>query len=244
MADYIIPQYPIKRLRYFNNQFLNEKDFIDDQAAHLGHERAQLRALCVAGICEGLALSYPGGPTAPPTVAPGIAVDNSGRLIAIKDAVAGPAPTGLTPGEYLVHLRFNEVSSDPSANQGLAGDTRWLSQPLFGTTVKTATPPDGAVVLGTFTVTTTGQISGHSDAGRQFSGLRLPGPSTTSPPTVATLRCDATVRADGSSDGALLSGTLAIRRDLTTGLGATLTLTNGIAGAGNINASAALDLNT
>ncbi len=37
MADYSIPTSPLKRLRYYNNQFLAEKDFIDDQAAHLAH---------------------------------------------------------------------------------------------------------------------------------------------------------------------------------------------------------------
>ena len=50
MADYTIPTSPLKRLRYYNNQFLTEKDFIDDQAAHLAHERAYLRALCTPGV--------------------------------------------------------------------------------------------------------------------------------------------------------------------------------------------------
>ena len=35
MANYNIPTYPTRRLRYYNNQFLKDQDFIDDQAHQL-----------------------------------------------------------------------------------------------------------------------------------------------------------------------------------------------------------------
>lgn len=241
MDNYDIPQFPIKRLRYFNGQFLNQQDFIDDQAAHLAHERAQLRALCVAGICEGMTVTYTTG-TAPPSISAGVAIDSSGRMIVIKDPITGPTPAGLS-GEFLLHVRFNEVTSDPAGAQGTPGDRRFLQQPVISATLKTQTLPDGAVVLGTFQAAANA-FSSHSDAGRQFSGVRLPGPLPPSgTPVFATLRSDGVVRGDNTSDGALLSGTLAIRRDVVGAIGPSLTLTNGRAHPGALDAGAAIDFN-
>lgn len=109
MAKYDIPQYPTKRLRYFNNQFLKEKDFIDDQAAHYAHERAQLRALCAPGVLEGL-LVTPGEAGGPLQISAGVAVDRSGRLIVLDPAGTGPSPSGLSAGSYLLYIQFNEVA--------------------------------------------------------------------------------------------------------------------------------------
>ena len=33
--NYTIPDWPLKRLRFFDRQFLQSKDFIDDQAFHI-----------------------------------------------------------------------------------------------------------------------------------------------------------------------------------------------------------------
>ncbi len=180
MADYTIPTLPLKRLRYYNNQFLTEKDFIDDQAAHLAHERAQLRALCAPGVWEGLAVTAGGTlpSTAALSVAPGIAVDNQGRLIVLSAAASGPPPSTLAAGTYALSIQYNEVATDMSTNTGgaagTADNTRFTSQPALAATALNAVPA-GAVVLGTFTVSG-GQIAARSDAGRQYAGLRLPGP--------------------------------------------------------------------
>src|SRR5262249_60786862 len=120
----------------------------------------------------------------------GFAVASSGPLLGLQPPGNGPVPGGRPAGDSLVHIRFAEVSSDPSGNQGAPGDTRWLSQPVIGATLKTATLPDGAVVLGSFTSSGDGGVS-HGDTGRQYSGVRLPGPLPPSgTPTFATLSCD------------------------------------------------------
>lgn len=237
MADYTIPTSPLKRLRYYNNQFLTEKDFIDDQAANLSHERAQLRALCAPGVWEGLVVSYAGG-TAAPSVAAGIAADDQGRLIVLGAAASGPTPATLGNGNFVLSIAYNEVATDMSTNTGgaagIADNTRFTSQPQLAATAANAVPAS-AVVLGSFTVSS-GQITAHTDAGRQYAGLRLPGPGT--PP--ATL----TNRNDGTADGAQLAGTLSVLKTSATAIGPSLTLANPNAGPGGANAGGAIDFNS
>jgi hypothetical protein len=228
--DYSIPPQPMKRLRYFNNQFLSAQDFIDDQAAHLAHERAHLRALCVAGVCEGLAVTIVNPTTL--SIAPGVAVDNAGRLIALDVATNGPPVGSLTTGDYLLHILYNEVASalTTPGGAGASDFTRWQSQPTLGATLPGSVPA-GAVVLAGFHITA-GLITGSlTMAPRKYSGLRLPGPGTS---TFATL----TTRADGTDDGAVLNGTLTVRRDVAGALGPTLALTNGLAASGTAGGGA------
>lgn len=243
MADYRIPTFPLKRLRYYNNQFLNDQDFIDDQAANISRERAQLRALCTPGVWEGLVVTYATLPTtAAPTVGIGIAADNLGRLIVLNAAASGPAPSTLGTGSFVLSIQYNEVETDMSNNTGgsagVAGNTRFTSQPVLAATAANAVPA-GAVVLGSFTVTG-GQITARSDAGRQYAGLRLPGPALAGNPPPATLAN----RNDGSADGAQLSGTLTVQKTSATAIGPSLTLNNPNATPGAANAGGAIDFNS
>lgn len=248
MADYTIPTSPLKRLRYYNNQFLAEKDFIDDQAAHLAHERAHLRAMCSPGVWEGLEVTYATLPTtSAPAVGGGIAVDDQGRLIVLAPvpsglALFGPAPSTLANGNYVLSIQYNEVATDMSTNTGgaagTADNTRFTSQPVLAATAATAVPA-GAVVLGSFTVTG-GQITAKSDAGRQYAGLRLPGPVLAGNPP-ATLAN----RNDGSADGVRLSGTLTVQKTSASAIGPSLTLANpNTTPGGGANAGGAIDFNS
>src|SRR5262245_23444764 len=105
--NYDIPSFPAKRLRYFNNQFLNDQDFIDEDAYVVGREQAQRRALCVAGVCEGLLVSYP-DPAKPPVVAPGTAIDDLGRLIVLPQPAEASKdiPSKLLDGTYQLYIKF------------------------------------------------------------------------------------------------------------------------------------------
>src|SRR3954465_5206668 len=118
MANYDIPQYPTKRLRYFNNQFLKDQDFIDVDSARIGHERAVLRSLCVAGVCEGLVITYPAA-NKPPSVSAGVAVDKTGRMIVLDQPTDGLTnPSSLADGDYFVHISFLESEDDKATGQG------------------------------------------------------------------------------------------------------------------------------
>src|SRR5262245_22182285 len=126
MAVYDIQQFPANRLRYFNNQFLSDQDFIDDQRAQIARDRAQTRALCVAGVCEGLAVTYP-DPRKAPVVGKGTAIDATGKLIVVVDdssniAMSDTLPSGLADGDYWLHISFADVE-DANANTGKGTQT-------------------------------------------------------------------------------------------------------------------------
>lgn len=241
MANYTIPNYPTRRLRYYNNQFLKEQDFIDDQAYQLSLARAHLRSLCVAGVCEGLTVRMDGAKKL--QIAPGIAIDAEGRMIALDAEKPGPDASTLGDGEYVLHISFHEDEDvmAPPVSGGAQGNTRWTQRPALGATKRDpvipvgATPlPAGALPLGTFTVAAAA-VSAVAPSGRRYSGVRFPGPSAT---TAAT----ATNRGDGSADGVLLAGDLTVRRDVAGGkIGPTLALTNGAAYPGGAGSGAALD---
>ena len=230
MANYAIPNYPTRRVRYYNNQFLKDQDFIDDQAHRLSVSQAYLRALCVAGVCEGMTLRIDAQKKL--QIAPGTAIDPDGKLIALDVERPGPLADNLADGDYLVHIRFAEEEDEmaPPVAGGAQSNTRFTQKPIFGATKRGIALPPGAVVLGTFAVTQTA-VASQSAANRQFSGVRLPGPS---PAGLSTLR-----HLGAGDDSATLTGGLAIRRDAASALGPTLSLVNG---SGGVNAATAIDL--
>jgi hypothetical protein len=226
--DYTIPQYPTSRLRYFNNQFLVAQDFIDEQAATVGRERVALRSLCVAGVLDDIPFSNL--TPAKFQLGPGTAVDRYGRLIALEGAIDGPLPGGVAPGDYVVSLAWSEVEDKmaTAGSGGAPGNTRFVTRPVV-TLVATGTAlPDGAIAIGAASVATGGVFVAGSPtaAGREYSGLRLPG-------TSATLARAPGVNTGATADGATLFGTLALRRDIGAGqLGPILALTTTAGGAG------------
>lgn len=232
MANYNIPQYPTKRLRYFNNQFLKDQDFIDDDAARIGHERAVLRSLWVAGVCEGLVVTYP-TPNKPPSVSAGVAVDKTGQMIVIDQPTDGLAnPSALADGDYFVHISFLESEDDKATGQGALDYTRWKQTPAINATAKAAALPDGVVILGSCTVAGGLFVGAGTTTGRQYSGLRLPG---------SNQGVAATLQNSGASDDlAVLTGSLTVRRDVVGQQGPTLTLQNS---AGSTGAGGAINFN-
>ena len=69
---------PIKRLHYFDHQFLREDDFTDEQEYHMGMTRLHNRLLHTWGIADGLEVEFETGASAV-TVRSGTAVDSQGR---------------------------------------------------------------------------------------------------------------------------------------------------------------------
>ena len=228
MPDYAIPPYPTTRLRYFNNQFLNEQDFIDEDAYEVGREQAFRRALCVAGVCEGLTVTYAADAKQPPQVAAGSAIDASGRLIVLAQATSASSdvPTKLANGPYQLYIQFQEVPTDmaAAASGGTQDNTRWTQQPVVAA-AKPGALPDGAVVLGSFTVTN-GAITASGPAGRQYSGVRLPGPSAAS-----------LASSSGDSGGAVLGAALTIQRTDTGQVAPILTVMNGAANVFSVDSA-------
>lgn len=206
MADYELldqngqPRYITKRVRYFDNQLLVDQDFIDDQRHHIDRQRRHARHLHIAGICEGLMVSA--GMGASVFVAPGTAVDGLGRQILLD---ASTQYTVTRDGELLLYIRFKEEESDlTSKDTGAVGNSRFQVRPEIDAVEATSLPAH-AVVLATVKLTLEGvEIS---TAGRAYSGVLLPGPEGSSPPTLRS-------GGDAAPTTAVLTGALAVSNAL------------------------------
>jgi hypothetical protein len=79
---------PVQRLRYFDGEYLRSYDFTDEQSYHIAMRRLMNRRLHLHGIVYGLEIVQdqdsvlPSGPFFF-SIAPGMAIDNSGREIVV-----------------------------------------------------------------------------------------------------------------------------------------------------------------
>ncbi len=185
MADYVLPSVVEKRVRYFDGQFLQDQDFVDEQDYQLDREHRHNRLLHGPGITEGLAVT-----SAAPnqvTVAPGTAIDSDGRQLVLAQATTVDLPGADFNDKQGVELLLSylESAEDPQTVGGSQDFTRWLERPAL-----TALAPGGSysgtappVLLAMVALDHTGRVAVDGTV-RSYSGLRLPG----SGPDAATLR--------------------------------------------------------
>lgn len=189
----------IKRLHYFNHQFLVESDFTDEQQYHLAMRRRHNAALHDYGVADGLAVTRSGDREI--TIQPGMAIDRDGRELVLLDSRGvNLSDTAAFPAGATVHLTiaWHEEESDPSTATGVTGNTRITEKPLVLAST-TAPAGDGSVIrLARFTLTAGGNVPGNlGDVfadGRQIAGAAL------APASVATDKL-----ADGAVDESKLS---------------------------------------
>lgn len=149
MADYEIPEYVTKRLRYFNNQFLQEQDFIDEQHYHIDRQRRHNRLLHSPGVAEGLDVKKVGDIQI--QVDPGSAIDGQGRQILLPSSrpvdVKDKNGNLFQQGQlvYLVIFYSQQESNDASA--GGQGKTRWEESPGIECYEQNNVPPDDNIFL-------------------------------------------------------------------------------------------------
>jgi hypothetical protein len=124
----------IKRLNYFNGQFLREQDFTDEQTYHLDMRRRHNLRLHTPGVVFGLGVT-PG--TGKVTVQAGMAIDAQGREIILESATDLPitAATDIT-------ISFKEDKTDDTSETGIAGNRRWTETAALANSVN----PNGIVL--------------------------------------------------------------------------------------------------
>lgn len=169
--------YVTKRLNYYNGQFLRVDDFKDEQLHHDRERALRGRMLQVWGITEGLGVTVPNNATI--EVAPGAAVDGSGRLILLMNLTTMGVAASTPPGLNYIVIGYAEQPSDPAAPQDVPGNTRIEQAPSLS--LKTAVSP-GEIVLGRVSVVLGGGGALVLDplsldtSVRAYAGARLPGP--------------------------------------------------------------------
>jgi hypothetical protein len=209
-ANYDLPSVVEKRVRFFDGQFLQDQDFVDEQKYHLDRERRHLRLLHVAGIADGLAVTAASVPNKV-TVAPGTAIDSDGRQLALAQAATVDLPAGTSN----LYISYRESAEDEQTEVGSRDFTRWMERPELmaiasGAVYAGATPP---VLLARVAVDNAGRVT-VDDTVRLYSGLRLPGPAAAAPTLRSTTGGQVGLTGSLTVDGNVGIGTIDPRRSL------------------------------
>jgi hypothetical protein len=121
----------VKRLHYFNRQFLRAPDFTAEQDYHVQHERDHMRLLHTAGIAAGLEVPDPPAGATAVTVNAGVAYDGQGRRIVLADNQSFELADVAAGEAVFVTIAYDETETDPTDETGVSGNTRWTEQPLI-----------------------------------------------------------------------------------------------------------------
>lgn len=135
----------IKRLNYFTNQFLLEKDFDDEQAYHLQSSRRHNALLHTPGVAEGLAVTFVNANHVHITA--GTAIDSGGREIVLTAAIDIEIPTGTPNTDVYLAIAYNEAfdEADRYTQGGVNDFIRVTERPRFQ---QTPTAPDSSADAG------------------------------------------------------------------------------------------------
>jgi hypothetical protein len=217
---------PRKRLRYFNGQFLQAQDFIDEQDYHIDRQRRHNRLLHTYGVAEGLGVISTGSQI---TVTPGTAIDGEGRQILIT-ANQSINSNSFVGRRVLVVLSYQTPESvDALATVGDRKHTRLLEQGLIhlvpvdpnGQPIPTDSntfPPEKFIRLALLNIGTNGNVIGSPDLSVQpkagakigdtiFGKVTISSQGTTEPTQFPTLTSGTARQLD-------VQGNLSINGDL------------------------------
>ncbi len=158
-----------KRLRYFNGQFLNNHDFIDEQKYHIDRQRRHNRLLHTPGIAEGLEVTADCG-AQHVEVSPGTAIDSQGQQIVLTKKEEKRLYTRC--GEVFVAISYHQEESDP-ATVGAKGETRWHEQPKIEIVEARDALQSTMIVLARLEIDGDGRIRSHDFHVRHRAGVRI-----------------------------------------------------------------------
>ncbi|KOU08788.1 hypothetical protein ADK86_03235 [Streptomyces sp. NRRL F-5755] len=152
----------IKRLHYFDHQFMRAGDFTAEQEYHLRMRRRHLRLQHTWGIATGLQLSFATGASRA-TVGQGAAVDVQGREIVLTVNTQTTDLSSYSGKTVYVTIAYDEQQTDPTSETGVTGNTRWSEVPLVDVTPDDPDDPSTTLVLGRVDVGADGRINGIDD---------------------------------------------------------------------------------
>jgi Chaperone of endosialidase len=185
-ADYDLGTAVEKRTRFFDGQFLQDQDFVDEQKYHLDRQRRHNRLLHVAGVAEGLAVSA--SEPNKVTVGAGTAIDVDGRALVLAEPLTVDLPAERFNDKQNVDLfaSYSETEEDRQTEEGSEDFTRWLERPRLqpvppGESYQGKTPP---VLLARLGLDGAGRVT-VDESVRGYSGVRLPGKAA-DPPLLRT----------------------------------------------------------
>jgi hypothetical protein len=225
---------PIKRLNYFDYQFLRQKDFLDEQQYHIRMRQLHNSRLHTWGVAYGLDLSFDAG-ASQVKISEGLALDSQGQEIVQVGVATTENLSTFHDQTVFVTIAYGkpkEADLTTDTQDGQAKNTRWLEIPEIGVSASPPADPSKTLILGTATLDANGQVvkvDTTAPTGRRPAGvvagdlvarslaLNAPGVEDSQSPVI---RQGAPTRAD-------LAGSLRVSGALET---ASLRLTSGAAG--------------
>lgn len=158
----------VKRLHYFDHQFLRADDFSDEQSYHVTLRRLHNQLLHSWGIADGLDVSFQGGATSV-TVASGVALDSLGREIVVP--ADQPVELASFPADKALYLTiaYDESDTDETVETGASGKTRTTEGWKFAALQNQPGDPGQQIVLGVVQRTGT-EVTGLDKSGRRSAG--------------------------------------------------------------------------
>ena len=211
--------YITQRVRYFDGQFLQAKDFIADQNHHISRQDIANRLLRVSGICEGLEIKVE---TRKIAVEPGIAINDQGKFIILKERQE--IDTEKDAGEIEVYIyselqaaantetqKDNDYETTVESEKGVTRceERAKLKKIAVGSQEQKYVQQDkelkGYVLIGKV------NLSDKQITARWYSGIYLPSSDDT---TDSTTRPGVTLRV-GENKETILNGALTIQEALT-----------------------------
>jgi hypothetical protein len=164
---------PIKRVHYFDHQFLHADDFIDEQEYHIRLRRLHNAALHTWGIARGLDLSFKTGESRA-TVSEGVAVDVDGREIVLANSSPTPDLSSHKNKTVYITIAYSEKGTDPTTETGVSGETRMTEEPEIRVAEDPPVDPSQELILGRLKLDENAKIT-LKDEGEERNKRRLAG---------------------------------------------------------------------
>jgi hypothetical protein len=153
----------MKRLNYFDHQFLRAKDFNDEQSYHLSRRYLHNSVLHTAGIAQGLQVKKSETRPSAVTVESGIAIDRQGREIILNDDRTLDLLNLSAATPLYVFIEYKEQQTDETDETGTTGNTRWTEDPVVASVDNKNQLTQAQLVLARVSLSATGdlEISGE-----------------------------------------------------------------------------------
>jgi hypothetical protein len=176
--------FDVKRLNYFHHQFLDEKDFQDEQSYHISMRRLHNRTLHRWGVVEGLTVERRGDRQI--IVRPGFAIDREGREIVLGNEIVHDVANSGGGGHAYVTIAYKEShhEDDRQNASGMEGYRRTTELPELHARRHTPSELGATVVLARIHLDGSGNISDIDMEGRQTAGVAI-GPGAIDTPELA-----------------------------------------------------------
>lgn len=163
----------LKRLRYFNHQFLRLEDFETEQDYHLRMRREHNRRFHQWGVADGLQVQVGSGDRRQVRVTPGVALDAKGQEIVLPVEVVKTV-SGAAGDTVYVTIAFSQERASPTTESGPEEYRRWREVPEVELRAEAPSDPSMELVLAELVLDAGAAVGSVAPGGRRPVGAVSP----------------------------------------------------------------------